>query len=261
MSRAGRPNPVKRKLAAGGTALGTMVTEFATTIMPRLVAATGAEFVLYDLEHTGYGLERMRDVVAAARAVDTVTLLRVPDADYHLVARGLDLGVQGVMVPAVESAEEARAIAAASRYPPVGKRGFGLLVRGDWDDDGLPTTLRKVNEETLVLAQIETAAGLEEVESIAAVDGIDVLWVGHFDLTASLGIPGDFADPRFAAALARVVAAADGAGKAAGLVVGDAADAREKHALGFRALALGMDTWLYQDALSSGLGEIRDLAE
>jgi 2-dehydro-3-deoxyglucarate aldolase/4-hydroxy-2-oxoheptanedioate aldolase len=253
-----RENPVKRKLAAGGVALGTMVTEFATTGIARLAAAAGAEFVLFDLEHTGYGIERMRGVIAAARASNIVTFLRVADADYHLVARGLDLGAQGVMVPAVESAEEARAVAAAARYPPLGRRGFGLVYRDDWEPDGVPETLEKANAETLVLLQIETAAGLEAVDEIAAVPGVDVLWIGHFDLTASLGIAGAFASDRYREAVDRVLAAGRRHGKPVGIVAGSVEDGRALIGRGFRLVGYSFDLWIYQDALAAGLAALAE---
>jgi 2-keto-3-deoxy-L-rhamnonate aldolase RhmA len=154
-----RDNGVKRTLAGGGVALGTMVGEFATLGIARLAARAGAEFVLFDLEHSGYGIERMRTVIAAARSADVVPFLRVPDAAYDLVARGLDVGAMGLMVPAVESVDEANLIVDAARFPPVGRRGFGLVFRDDWEADGVPATLEKANAETLVLVQIETAAG------------------------------------------------------------------------------------------------------
>jgi 2-keto-3-deoxy-L-rhamnonate aldolase RhmA len=187
-----------------------MVSEFATSGIARLAADAGAEFVLLDLEHTGYSLECMRSVVAAARASEITVLVRVPDAAYDLIARTLDLRAHGVMVPAVESPDEARLIADSARFPPRGRRGVGLIHRGDWRDEGLPATLARIDDETIVLVQIETAAGVEAVEEIAAVDGIDLLWIGHFDLTTSLGIPGEFTSPVFEAAVERVLAAGRG---------------------------------------------------
>ena len=97
-----RDNPVRHRLDAGEVVLGTMVTEFATSAVARLTAAAGAEFTLFDLEHSGYGIDRMGTVLAAARSADTVPFLRVPDAHYDLIARGLDIGALGVMVPTVE---------------------------------------------------------------------------------------------------------------------------------------------------------------
>ena len=171
-----RANPVKEALARGGTVLGTMVTEFATPGIGRLAAAAGAEFVLLDMEHTGYEYERMRGVIAAAEASDIATLMRVPDSDYQFISRGLDIGAMGVMLAAVGSVQEAEAIAAAARFPPAGRRGFGLLLRRDeFSPEGLPATLAEVNDSILTLAQIESTEGLDAVENIAAVDGIDTL--------------------------------------------------------------------------------------
>jgi len=250
-------SPMRRVLAAGGCPLGTMVSEFATTGIARLAAAAGAEFVLLDLEHTGYSLERMRAVVAAARASEITVLVRVPDAAYDLIARTLDLGAHGVMVPAVESADEARLIADSAHFPPRGRRGFGLIHRSDWSSDGLPEMIRRLDADTIVLAQIETAAGVDAVEEIAAIDGIDLLWIGHFDLTTSLGIPGEFTSPRFEAAVDRVLAAGRASGTPVGILAGTAAEAARHVARGFGAVAVGLDAWLYEDALRDGIEAVR----
>jgi 2-dehydro-3-deoxyglucarate aldolase/4-hydroxy-2-oxoheptanedioate aldolase len=253
-----RKNPIRRRLDAGEVVLGTMVTEFATPAVARLTAAAGAEFTLFDLEHTGYGIERMRGVLAAAQAADTVPFLRVPDAAYDLIARGLDLGALGVMVPAVESAEEAELVAASARFPPLGRRGFGLLMRDEWEPDGIPATLEKANAETLVLVQIETAAGLDAVDEIAAVDGVDVLWIGHFDLTASLGIPGDFGSSRYREAVDRILAAGAAARKPVGMVCNSPEEGADLVARGFRILSYSLDIVLYEDSVRAGIDALRE---
>jgi 2-keto-3-deoxy-L-rhamnonate aldolase RhmA len=148
-------------------------------------------------------------------------------------------------------------VADSARYPPVGRRGFGLFYRDDWDPDGVPATLQRANEETLVLVQIETAAGLERVEEIAAVDGVDVLWIGHFDLTASLGVPGDFESDAYRDALDRVLAVAEANGKPAGMVCGSVEEGRALLGRGFRCLAYAFDLWLYQEALRAGIAGLR----
>ena len=237
-----------------------MVTEFATPGVARLAAGAGSEFVLFDLEHTGYDYERLRNVLAAAEAVDVVPFLRVPDADYQFVSRALDIGALGVMVASVESAEEAASIAAAARFPPVGKRGFGLLLqRDDFLPEGLAATLDHVNRATMTLVQIETAVGLDAVEQIAEVDGIDVLWIGHFDLSASLGIPGDFTNVRFRDAVDRVLAAGEASGKPVGMVCSSADEGASLLRRGFRLLAYSIDILLYQDALRAGIAGLRSV--
>jgi 2-keto-3-deoxy-L-rhamnonate aldolase RhmA len=230
-----------------------MVVEFATPGIARLAARAGADFVLFDMEHTGYGFERMRWVLAAARASPIVPFLRVPDSTYDLVARGLDIGAMGLMVPAIASAEEARSVVDAARYPPLGRRGLGLVFRDDWHADGVPATLEARNDETLVILQIETTAGLEAVEAIAAVEGVDLLWIGHFDLSASLGIPGDFKADRYRRAVDRILAA----GKPVGLVCGSVEEGAAAIELGFRCLGYSFDLWIYEDALQAGIAGLR----
>ncbi len=252
-----RSNPVKEALARGEAVLGTMVSEFATPGIARLAAKAGAEFVLFDLEHTGYDYERLRWVLAAAEAMDTVPFLRVPDADYQFVSRGLDSGALGVMVASVESVAEAQSIADAARFPPLGRRGFGLaLQHDDFPPGGLGATLDHVNGTTMTLAQIETALGLEAVEEIAAVDGIDVLWIGHNDLSVSLGVPGDFASDVFQRAVDRVLAAGEGGGKPVGIVCDNVQEGTAYLDRGFRLVAFGLDILLYQGALRAGLGSL-----
>jgi 2-keto-3-deoxy-L-rhamnonate aldolase RhmA len=252
-----RENPVKRRLAEGGVALGTMVFEFATTGIARLAAGAGAEFVIFDQEHTGASLETVRMFCATARACDLVPLVRVPATEYHLLAGALDVGPMGLMVPMVESDEQARRIVASAKYPPVGRRGVGILYRDDWVEGSVATTMERVNRELLLIAQIETAAGLEHAEAIAAVDGIDVLWIGHFDLTASLGIPGQFEHADYLAAVDRLVEVSRSAGKALGIMAGSLDDGLWALERGFRAVAYGGDLWLYQEALRSGLERLR----
>jgi 2-keto-3-deoxy-L-rhamnonate aldolase RhmA len=197
----------------------------------------------------------MRTVLAAARASDTVPFLRVPDAAYDLIARGLDLGAPGVMVPAVESADEAGLVAGSARFPPVGRRGFGLLMRDEWEPEAVAATIEKANAETIVLVQIETSPGLDAVEKI------DILWIGHFDLTASLGIPGDFESTRYRDAVDRVLAAGAAAGKPVGMVCGSPGEGAALVERGFRILAYSLDIVLYQDAVEAGLDALRGLLD
>ena len=255
-----RDNPVKRALAAGETPIGTMVCEFLTSNVARLVRSAGADFVLYDLEHSGFGIDRLRDLLPATNATGVVPLVRVPDAVYDSISRALDLGALGIMIPACESAAEAQMLVESARFPPQGKRGFGLLYQDVWEPGGLSDTLAKSNAETLLIVQIETAAGLEAVEEIAAVDGIDVLWIGQFDLTASLGIPGEFTTDAFRDAVKRIVAAAQVAGKHVGMVCGTVEECRAMLAQGISMVGYSFDTWLFEGALRAGIAELRELA-
>ena len=253
-----RVNQVKRTLAEGGVALGTMIFEFNTSGIAHIAANAGAEFVVVDMEHTGWTIETIRTLMATARAADTVPLVRVPATQYHLLAAPLDVGAMGLMVPMVESAEQARLIVHSAKYAPEGRRGaaFGL-AHDDYLGGDIGATMRGANAEGLLIAQIETARGLEAVEEIAAVDGIDVLWIGQTDLSTSLGIPAEFDHPTFLHAVDRVLEAAERHGKAAGFMAMDPADARDLIAQGFRAIAYSGDLWIYGQALREGLDSIR----
>lgn len=253
-----RPNAVKDKLAAGEVTVGTMIFEFATTGIGRLAAAAGAEFVIFDMEHTGWGGDTTRTLLAATRAADIVPVVRVPAAVPYMIGQQLDLGASGVMVPMVESAEVAQTIAGATHYPPEGRRGaaFGV-AHDDYVGGNIAETVATSNANVLTIAQIETPGGVENVEAIASVEGIDVLFLGHFDLTNFLGIPGDFADARFTESVDRVVAAAADNGTALGCLALSVDEAKRWIDRGFRMVTFGGDLWLYRQALAAGIAEIR----
>jgi 2-keto-3-deoxy-L-rhamnonate aldolase RhmA len=247
---------LRSELASGGVALGTMVFEFNTPGLPRILAAAGADFVLIDLEHTGWGFDGIRPLLAAARAEDVEPLVRVQGSARHLVSPALDLGARGVMVPMVDDAIEAERVVRAARFAPDGGRGFGLLYP-DQLADGVGTAIEVAEAGTLVILQIETPAGLDHAEEIAATPGVDVLWIGQFDLSVAMGSPGLFDDPRMRAAEDRVLAACGAAGIAAGVLVGSVEVARSMLARGFRVIALGSDIDLYGRAVREGLDALR----
>jgi len=253
-----RDNAVKKSLAAGGRALGSMVFEFFTPGMPRLLANAGAEFALYCMEHTGAGFEILKPQFALCRALGVVPLVRVPATEYDFIARALDCGALGVMVPLVDTAEQAQFIVSCTRYPPEGRRGaaFGF-AHDDYQGGDVAEKMRMIHERTLVIAMIETARGLENVEAIAAVPGVDVLWLGHFDLTNFLGIPGDFSHPKYKEAIKRITSAASRHGKAAGYMAADAALGREYLGHGFRMIATGTDQGMLQAAIARNIGAWR----
>ncbi len=254
-----RDNPVKAKVGSGGRALGAMVFEFFTPGMPQICANAGAEFALFDMEHTGLGFETLKAQCALCRGLPLVPMTRVPRGEYHFIARALDVGSFGVMVPMVGTADEAAHIVSSARYPPKGRRGaaFGF-AHDDYQGGNVADKIAALHARTLLIAQIETVEGLGNVEAIAAVSGIDVLWLGHFDLTNSMGIPAAFDHPDYLAAVGRVVRACGSAGKTAGFLATDQRSARDAVARGFRMLAYGIDPLMLQDALRTGLTVLRE---
>jgi 2-keto-3-deoxy-L-rhamnonate aldolase RhmA len=252
-----KPNSIKQDVLAGKPVAGAMVFEFFSPGMATILANAGCRFVLYDMEHTGLGFETLKWLFASCRGLPIEPMVRVPRGEYTWLARSLDLGARGVMIPMVESAEHAQAIVQACRYPPAGRRGaaFGF-AQCDYRGGDVGQKIRAYNERTLVIAQIETERGLDQVEKIAAVDGIDVLWVGHFDLSNFMGIPAQFDDPRFDAAMRKVAQVARAHGKAAAFMATDAAWISRVREMGYTMIAGGTDSGLLELAVRNMVGQI-----
>jgi len=250
-------NGLRGRLLAGEVALGTMLFEFNTYGLPRILANAGADFVLIDLEHTGWGIPQVRPLLATARAEPIAPIVRAQGSARHQVSAVLDAGAAGVVVPMVADAGEAERVVEAARFAPEGGRGFGLIYP-DQIANGVPAATAAADAETMVILFIETLEGLENVEEIAATPGIDVLWVGEYDLSLSMGIPGALDDPRLRQAEDRVVAACEDAGVTAGILAGNVEIARSMRERGFRMIALGTDINLYSRALSDEIALVRE---
>lgn len=251
-------NPVKEALARGDVAVGTMVFEFTVPALARIAEVAGADFVLYDMEHTGLSTQRLATLVATTIGTTAVPIVRVPRVDYQLMSRPLEIGVRGLMVPSVESRTQAEEIVRATKYPPLGQRGTAFGIAHDGYQKGDPVqVMRAANEATLLIAQIETVNGVENVAEIAAVDGIDVLWIGHNDLTTSMGIPGQFDHPDYVTAVDAVLDACRANGKVAGFRADSVRHGSELVSQGFRCLAYLNDIAIYRDGLRAGVDGIR----
>lgn len=248
-------NPVSRAINARGVAIGAMLYEFDTPGVMRILAGAGVDFAIFDLEHTGWDPGSMRAVLAAGRDTGVHPILRVVRAHYHLIAPALDAGAKGVMAPMVETADEAQMLVESAKYPPLGKRGFGVLY-SDELAGGAAAIVEQSNRTGTVIAQIESATGLENADAIAAVEGVDVIWLGHFDLSLSLGVPGQFDHPDFVAAVDRLGKACRRQGKPLAQMVADVEQGRELRRRGFQVLAFS-DIWIFESALRAGLADLR----
>jgi 2-dehydro-3-deoxyglucarate aldolase/4-hydroxy-2-oxoheptanedioate aldolase len=201
-------------------------------------------------------------LVATSRSVDLVPIVRVPVTNYHFIAHALDAGAMGLVIPLVGSAEQARQVVDFAMYPPRGRRGCAFAIaHDDYQGGDIAEKMRHINDNLLIIAQIETAEGVANVDSIAAVEGIDGLWIGQFDLTTSLGIPAQFDHPTFLDATKRVLEACHRHGKAATLAVMDTDQLAAGPANGFRLLVYAADLWIYQQALRRCFKQIRDKLE
>jgi 2-dehydro-3-deoxyglucarate aldolase/4-hydroxy-2-oxoheptanedioate aldolase len=214
------------------------------------------------MEHNGFDAERIADLIAWFKATDIAPFVRVPQGLYHFIARTMDAGALGIMVGNVETAEQARAIVNAVKYAPIGKRGVGLgTAHNDYIQPDADTYFAFANRNTTVICQIESVTGLENLEGIAATPDVDILWVGHYDLSVSMGINARFEHPAFRAALAKVVDAANRHGKLAAIQPGSTTQAEEWLAAGFHVLSWKTDIALYRAALKKELDELDALSE
>ena len=245
-------------LTASEPQLGTMVAEFATPGIGHILKAADLDFGFLDMEHSGFGMGDLKAMLSYFQAADLPVILRPPSKSSHHLSRALDAGADALLLPMVNSAAEATDLVAAIKYPPEGVRGVALGFAHDRYTGGdAKAKLTAANQKTVLIPLIETRAGLDAVEAIAKVNGVDGLWIGHFDLSASMGIPGAFDDPRFLAAVDRIAAAAKAADIPLCQLVGSADDGCQMIAKGFHMICYGIDSGLLRDALAAGISQIR----
>lgn len=182
----------------------------------------------------------------------------MPQPLYHFLARTMDAGALGVMIGNVEMPEQAKKIVDAVKYAPLGNRGLGLgTAHNDYVSPDTAGYLKDSNENTTIICQIESPTGVKNVEAIASTPGVDCVWVGHFDLTSSMGIPAQFQHPDFLAALKTVVDAAKKTGRTAGIQPGDAQQFEQWLEIGFNVISWKNDIALYRNALQSEINWVR----
>ena len=230
----------RQRLASGEPLLGPVLT-LASAPVASLLAASGFDWLWIDLEHGAISLETALQMIWASRGTDAVPLVRVPWHEPWLVKPLLDAGAMGVITPMVETAAQAATAVAALRYPPAGVRGFApTLAPARW---GLSVAdyAAAADGALLAIVQIETAAAVERIEEIVAVPGLDLVFVGMYDLSGSLGLLGQVDHPLVEAAALRVLEAARRAGVAAGTIALDPATIRRRLEQGFSFMAVATD--------------------
>jgi 2-keto-3-deoxy-L-rhamnonate aldolase RhmA len=246
----------RRRVLAREWLCGTFLN-LGSPITVEVAGLAGFDWLLIDHEHGPYGEDTLLHQLQAAAATPAFPVVRIAANEPARFKRALDMGAGGVMVPYVNSASEARAAVAAMRYPPRGMRGVAKFHRGagfgaDFDDYYL-----HAHERIVCVIQIETPEAVADVESIAAVDGVDVLFVGPTDLTHNMGIRDELDNPRFLDACARVNAAARSHEKAAGILVHAPALIPRCREQGFTFVALGSDGGSVRTGLASILATLR----
>ncbi|HEY8497678.1 MAG TPA: aldolase/citrate lyase family protein [Limnochordales bacterium] len=250
-------NPLKERLRSGRPAFGTWLT-FASPAVAEALALLQPDWLLVDTEHAAVDDRTLEEMLRAVSAAGTgvTPLVRVAANDVALVKKALDRGALGVLVPLVNSPEEARMAVAACRYPPAGVRGVAG-ARASRYGLSLPDYFAGWNDAVLVGVQIETRPALEAAEAIARVDGVDLLFVGPNDLSASLGLFRRFDHPDYRAAVRRVLEAARRAGKAAGYMARDAEEAAAMAEQGFQFVSVATDARMLMGAASQAFQRLR----
>ena len=238
--------------------VGHFLCEFDTPGIAYILKSAGCDFAMFDMEHSGFGFDTVKKVLRFMEAAALPCIVRVPSNAYDHIARACDMGAEGVMLPMVGSAAEAKAILNAIKYTPEGSRGVALQIAHDrYRPGAVKDKFAAANKRTTFFAQIETAEGVKNADAIAAVPGVDCLWVGHFDLSVSLGIPGEFDNPKFTKAIAKVVAATRKHGKALGRLVPTVEQGVELNQNGFDFICYSGDVWVLHNALAAAIGELR----
>ena len=244
-----RDNPLKAQIAAGKPVVGCW-SHLVSPAAAEILALCGYDFVIIDNEHGPTSLSESTIIMMAVSTTPAATLMRVPWNDPVYIKRALDTGIEGLMIPAVEDAEAARRAVAACRYPPEGIRGVAYAVTRAADYGlKLAEYAEAANDNLVVMCQVETARTVDNIAEIGAIEGIDVLFIGPFDLSASMGKAGRFDDPQVADTLARAEAAILATGKAMGGICRPDDGARAMLARGYKLLITNSDATLLRDAV------------
>lgn len=254
-------NALREKFKKREPALGTFFNMGDMSCMECL-GYTGLDFVIVDTEHGPFDTETMMDLIRAAESVRLTPVVRIADVSHKEIQRAADCGAEGLIVPCLRTVEEYKKLVALAKYPPLGNRGF-IKGRGcgfgnqEWAAGTLSEFMENSNEKLLVLPQCETAESLAHIEEIAALPGIDGIFIGPFDLSISMGIPGEFGHPDFKAAVSRIADAFRREGKPVYIYANNAAETRAYMTAGMDGIAVSLNSIIFTDAYKKLVADIR----
>ena len=238
-------NAILEKFRRGEPSLG-IISHLLSAPAIEVLAYTGMDYVLIDLEHSPIGAEHAARLVGVAQGAGLAPLVRVDGIGRSQILKMLDVGAAGLVVPQLETVEQARKLVSYAKYPPLGNRGYCPTRDGGWGsgscyERGMDGYMAEANASTLLIPQCETAGCLEHIEEIAAVEGVDGIFIGPFDLSIALGIPGQFGDPLLTEGIERVRRACAAAGKLCIMYAGSGEAAKRYFDQGFPSVAAGLD--------------------
>jgi 4-hydroxy-2-oxoheptanedioate aldolase len=249
-----RPNQLKRRLQAGRVVVGVMISEVRSPNIVVMMAEAGFEFIVIDTEHSSIDLGVVGDIILAGRGTDCTVMVRPPAKERILMSRPLDVGAEGLLVPLIDTREEAEAVIAATKYHPLGRRGLASRrAFSNYSTRPITDIVAEANAETLIAVQVETARAVANVEEIVSVPGIDVAFVGPNDLSQSMGVPGQYDHPEVEAAINRVIVTCQRSGVAPGIYAGNTDFARRWIDAGMRFIIYLSDVNLLVDGGAAAL--------
>lgn len=256
-----RPNQVKRKLQAGEAVFGTMISDLRSPTVIQMLAYAGYDFVFIDMEHGPYDMETVADLIRVARLSGIAPFVRVPDLSYPFLARPLDAGAQGLMIPRVETRQQVEYIVDCMRYPPVGSRGCSVNKgHNDFRSEPAETFCPTANGEVMVIVQIERVAAINDIEGLLSVPGVDAAVIGPNDLSLSLGVSSNPMTPAIVEAIGKVAAAGAKYGVHTGIHVGDLEVIRYWAERGMRILAHSSGLGFLSAGANESVASLREIA-
>lgn len=229
-------------------------------ITAEIVASAGFDWVLIDLEHGAGSEQDALDQLQAIKHTGAAGFVRVESVHKQRILKVLDMGAEGIMCPQVSTVDDAKLMIDSMRFPPQGSRGIAKFVRGANFGENFAEYIKTANDALIGIAQIESLEALNHLDEIAVIDGIDVLFIGPSDLSAALGVFGQFDDPLYVNAVKAIVAAAQKAGKATGILLPNATEYATYYNYGVRFIACGADSAFVADsarAMSARLNEAK----
>jgi len=251
-----RENPVKAALKAGKTVVGVGIGLASNPIVARIMANAGFDFLFIDTEHNQINSTTLISLVQMARAVGISPLIRPMDIQYHLIATALDTGADGLIVPRVESREQAERLVSYCYFPPKGIRGCGSTAPLDYRREDWSVAIPWLNEHLLIVCQVESPQAIDNLDDILDVPGIDAVLVGPLDLSISLGVPGKVNDPKMVAAIDRVIAICRAHNMPSGIVGASPEALKPWWEKGMRFLSCGADSGML---LTTGMANVREI--
>jgi 4-hydroxy-2-oxoheptanedioate aldolase len=252
-----RPNRLKARILAGEKSFGTWL-QSASPTFAEMAAVAGFDFIIMDEEHGMGELQHAIDMMRAAQCADATFIIRVPSSEPTYLRRLVDGGAEGLLVPMVETAEQARAIVEAVRFPPRGKRGNAFDITRSSSFGLVPDYYGRADDNLLIIVQIETKLGVDNALEIAEVEGVDVVFIGPTDLSGSIGMPGQTGAPEVNAAIEKAMAAARAAGKPLATVPRIGRTANQLYDEGFLMVATGSEIYFYRLGITQLMKEWRE---